>query len=62
MMELTIQRSANYWVVMNKHPTYSKVIYMKCEEADEAMEILQQLNGQPYEVIDAFHKTRERIR
>jgi hypothetical protein len=60
-MELTIQYLMNKWVVTNKQPVFSKIIYIECDEADEAMEILQQLNGKPYEVIDAFHRTRERL-
>jgi hypothetical protein len=62
MMELTIQSTWGKWVVMNKQPTYSKIIAIVCETSEEAMEILQQLNGQPYEVIHAFHKTREKFR
>ena len=60
-MELTILKMLSKWVVANKEPVYTKIVYIECDEADEAMEILQQLNGQPYEVINAFQRTRERL-
>jgi hypothetical protein len=60
-MELTIKFMHDKWLVCNTHPVYSKVIYIRCEEAEEAMELLQQLNGQPYEVLDAFQRTRRRL-
>jgi hypothetical protein len=61
-MELTIVKSAwSMWGVTNKHPTYSKIVFIDCDTSEEAMEILQQLNGKPYEVIHAFHRTRERL-
>jgi hypothetical protein len=60
-MELTIQYNWGQWIVCNTEPKYSKVISIQCQTSDEAMEILQQLNGKPYEVIDAFHRTRERL-
>ncbi len=61
-MELTIVKSAwSMWGVTNKYPTYSKIVFIDCDTSEEAMEILQQLNGQPYEVINAFQRTRERL-
>ena len=60
-MELTIFSFAGKWTVANKTPVYSKIVYIECDTGDEAMEILQQLNGKPYEVIDAFYKTRKRL-
>lgn len=60
-MELKIQSFLSRWVVTNKEPMFSKIIYIPCDSAAEAMNILQAFNGQPYEVIDAFHKTRERL-
>jgi hypothetical protein len=61
-MELTIVKSAwSMWGVTNKHPTYSKIVFIDCDTSEEAMEILQQLNGKSYEVINAFHRTRERL-
>jgi hypothetical protein len=60
-MELTILKMLSKWVVANKEPVYTKIVYIECDEADEAMEILQQLNGKPYEVIHAFQRTRERL-
>lgn len=61
MMELTIQSHMGKWAVMNKHPMYSKIIFLEFDTADEAMKLLEQLNGKPYEVIDAFCKTCKRI-
>jgi len=62
-MELTIQFNWGKWIVMSKHVNrlgmYS--VYIQCQSSEEAMEILQQLNGKPYEVIDAFQRTRERL-
>jgi hypothetical protein len=49
------------WVVANKEPVYTKIVYIECDEADEAMAILQELNGKPYGVIDEFHRTRQRL-
>ena len=61
-MELTIVKSAwSMWGVTNKHPTYSKIVFIDCDTSEEAMELLQQLNGQPYEVLDAFQRTRRRL-
>jgi hypothetical protein len=60
-MELTISFIFNRWVVCNKEPVYSKVISIDCDTSEEAMELLQQLNGQPYEVLDAFYRTRRRL-
>jgi len=61
-MELTIVKSAwNMWGVTNKHPTYSKIVFIDCDTSEEAMEVLQQLNGKSYEVINAFQRTRERL-
>jgi hypothetical protein len=61
-MELTIVNSAwSKWGVTNKHPVFSKIVFIDCDTSEEAMEILQQLNGQPYEVINAFQRTRERL-
>jgi hypothetical protein len=61
-MELTIVKSAwSMWGVTNKHPTYSKIVFIDCDTSEEAMEVLQQLNGKSYEVINAFQRTRERL-
>ena len=60
-MELTIKFMLDKWIVCNTQPVYSKVISIDCDTSEEAMEILRQLNGQPYEVINAFHRTRERL-
>jgi hypothetical protein len=62
MMELTIQYNWGQWIVMSKeHKLGMYSVYIQCQTSDEAMEILQQLNGKPYEVIDAFHRTRDRL-
>jgi hypothetical protein len=60
-MELTIIFMMGKWAVVNDAPMYSKVVSIYCDTSEEAMEILQQLNGQPYEVINAFQRTRERL-
>jgi hypothetical protein len=60
-MELTILKMLSKWVVANKEPVYTKIVYIECDEADEAMAILQELNGKPYGVIDEFHRTRQRL-
>jgi hypothetical protein len=60
-MELTIIHRVGKWIVCNTQPVYSKVVSIYCDTSEEAMEILQQLNGQPYEVINAFQRTRERL-
>jgi hypothetical protein len=59
-MELTIIHRGK-WIVCNKQPVYSKVVSIYCDTSEEAMELLQQLNGQPYEVLDAFQRTRRRL-
>ena len=63
-MELTIHYNWGRWIVYNKH--YDKrlgeyYVSIPCETSEEAMEILHQLNGQTFEVIDAFHKARQRL-
>jgi hypothetical protein len=60
-MELTIKFMHDKWIVCNTQPVYSKVISIDCDTSEEAMELLQQLNGQPYEVLDAFQRTRRRL-
>lgn len=61
-MELTIKHLLGGWLVTNAKGVFgAPYISIGCDSAEEAMNILQQLNGQPYEVIDAFHKTRERL-
>jgi hypothetical protein len=60
-MELTIHTFMGKWAVVNKQPPHSKIIFIECDTSEEAMEIVQQLNGQTFEVIDAFHKTCKRI-
>jgi hypothetical protein len=63
MMELTIMKLQilGGWLVTNKHPVFSKIISIWCDTFEEAMETLQQLNGQTYEVIHAFQKARQRL-
>lgn len=61
-MELTIVKSAwSMWGVTNKHPTYSKIVFIDCDTSEEAMEVLQQLNGKSYEVIRDFQKARDKL-
>lgn len=58
-MELTIQRSLGYWVVTGKSADPN--VFITCVTADEAMEILQQLNGKKFEELEAFIKLRSKL-
>jgi hypothetical protein len=61
-MELKIQYTYGRWVVVPKEMTMgTDWFFITCDTSEEAMQILQQLNGQPYEVINAFHRARERL-
>lgn len=63
-MELTVQYNWGRWIVRNKHDGKylgADYISIPCETSEEAMNILQQLNGQPYEVIDAFYRARKKL-
>lgn len=61
-MELTIKHLLGGWLVTNAKGVFgAPYISIGCDSAEEAMEILHQLNGKPYEVINAFYQTRKRL-
>lgn len=64
MMELTVEYNWAKWFVRNKHNGRvlgEDYVAIPCDTSEEAMEILRQLNGQPYEVIDAFYRARQKL-
>lgn len=64
MVELTIQHNWGKWIVCNIHGGRvlgEGYVAIPCDTSEEAMNILQQLNGQPYEVIDAFYRARKKL-
>jgi hypothetical protein len=60
MVELTVEFIWAKWFVRNKHLN-NQDVRIPCDTSEEAMNILEQLNGQPYEVIDAFHRARQKL-
>jgi hypothetical protein len=61
-MELTIQFNWGNWIVVPKEMSMSTDwFWITCETSEEAMEILQQLNGKSYEVIHGFAEARKRL-
>ena len=62
-MELTIICRLGIWYVTNRLPSVQphKNVSIKCNSGDEAIEILQVLNGSPYEEIQHFAKVQNRL-